>query len=519
MNNNPVKKVATRLMKLVIKHKHLVLLIIFYFVFRLINLTKLPIFNDEAIYLDWGWRETHRDGFLYYSLYDAKQPFLMWIFGIAESVISDSLFAGRLISVIFGFLTFVGIYKLAKFLFEEKIALISVFIYSIVPIFAFYDRQALMESSIATVGIWSCFFLVKYLKENSLKFSILAGIILGIGFFIKSSALVFILPYILLVLSYSIVYKRVKIINDLLLTAGVFLMSISLLLINPQFWSTFSSNSRYSLTIIELSSFPIGQWINSLFDNLQIAFFYVTPLLFLLSLIGAAFILIKKNVFKRLFLFFFVLSLLIATLLVRVPTERYLVSFLPFLVIPASYIIIYVLNKSKFLGVIFMIIIFIIPFSLTAVQVVNPAEYILLMGKVATFNDSNYLKGFTSGYAVDEVINYFQKLSEKQKIIITIGENTGNPESAVLVYFSKNSNVQVIYFDSRLFGPSISALDCFKSNIPLYFVSREEQLVGLDKFLEKIKTIKNPYGINTIGIYTLKKNCKGKTFNLQISPT
>ena len=65
----------SRLKKVIIKNKFLTLLTIFYFVFRLVNLTKLPIFNDEAIYLDWGWRETHRAGFLYYSLYDAKQPF------------------------------------------------------------------------------------------------------------------------------------------------------------------------------------------------------------------------------------------------------------------------------------------------------------------------------------------------------------------------------------------------------------------------------------------------------------
>src|ERR1035437_2049252 len=111
MNNNLVIRFFFKFKKSVIKNKYLTLLIIFYFVFRLINLTKLPIFNDEAIYLDWGWRETHRDGFLYYSLYDAKQPFLMWIFGIAESIISDPLFAGRLVSVVSGFLTLIGIYK------------------------------------------------------------------------------------------------------------------------------------------------------------------------------------------------------------------------------------------------------------------------------------------------------------------------------------------------------------------------------------------------------------------------
>jgi 4-amino-4-deoxy-L-arabinose transferase-like glycosyltransferase len=509
----------SKLKKAIIKNKFLTLLTIFYFVFRLVNLTKLPIFNDEAIYLDWGWRETHRAGFLYYSLYDAKQPFLMWIFGVAENLISDPLFAGRLVSVITGFLTFVGIYKLAKYLFEEKVALISIFLYSIIPIFAFYDRQALMESSIATVGIWSCLFLVKYLKETSLRYTIFAGITLGIGFFIKSSALVFVLSFVVLVLGYSVISKKVKIINDFLITAGFFLISISLLLINPQFWSSFASNSRYSLTLTELLSFPFRQWFSSLGANLQIAFFYITPLLFLISLTGIVLIFIKKGSFKRLFLVFFLLSFLIATLLVRVPTNRYLISFLPFLVIPASYLLVSFLHKHKFLGVTSMLIIFIIPLSLTLLQIISPVNYLLTMGKYTPFGDTNYLQGFTSGYGVDETINYFQTISKSNKIIITVGENSGNPESAMLIYFNKNANAQVVYFDSRLLGPSLLALDCFTSNIPLYFVARDEQLVGLDKYLQKIKTIKNPYGKNTIGIYELKKNCKGKTLKLQITAT
>jgi 4-amino-4-deoxy-L-arabinose transferase-like glycosyltransferase len=509
----------SRLKKVIIKNKFLTLLTIFYFVFRLVNLTKLPIFNDEAIYLDWGWRETHRAGFLYYSLYDAKQPFLMWIFGVAESLISDPLFAGRLVSVIIGFLTLVGIYKLAKYLFEEKIALFSILLYVIIPIFSFYDRQALMESSIATVGIWSCFFLVKYLKETSLRYTIFAGITLGIGFFIKSSALVFVLSYALLVLGYSAMFKKVKMINDFLIMAGFFLISISLLLINPQFWSTFASNSRYSLTLTELLSLPFGQWFSSLAANLQIAFFYITPLLFLISLAGIVLIFIKKGSFKRLFLAFFLLSFLIATLLVRVPTNRYLISFLPFLVIPASYLLVSFLHKHKFFGAASMLIIFIIPLSLTLLQIISPVNYLLTMGKYAPFGDTNYLQGFTSGYGVDETINYFQTISKSNKIIITVGENSGNPESAMLIYFNKNANVQVVYFDSRLFGPNLATLDCLSSDIPLYFVAREEQLVGLDKYLQKIKTIKNPYGKNTIGIYVLRKNCKGKTLKLQITAT
>jgi hypothetical protein len=52
-----------------------------------------------------------------------------------------------------------------------------------------------------------------------------------------------------------------------------------------------ASNSRYSLTVNELLNFPIGHWFNSLFVNIQIAFFHTTPLFFLIGLAGIVYIL------------------------------------------------------------------------------------------------------------------------------------------------------------------------------------------------------------------------------------
>jgi 4-amino-4-deoxy-L-arabinose transferase-like glycosyltransferase len=509
-----MKKLLNFLFVWIKTHKLLLSLIIFYFLLRLINLTKLPIFNDEAIYLDWGFRETHRSGNLYYSLYDAKQPFLMWIFGIMESIFSNPLFAGRLVSVITGFLTLIGIYKLTKNLFEEKVALISIFLYALIPIFSFYDRQALMESSIATVGIWSCFFILKSIKNKSLKYPVLVGFILGIGFFIKSSSLVFLVSYALLAVFYMLIFKRIKMISNFLISSVIFLATTSLLLINPQFWDTIGSNSRYALTISELLAFPIGKWLQSFLANMQIGFYGVTPLLFLISLIGILIIVVKKNSLKNIFLSFFVVAFLISTFLARVTTDRYLVSFLPFLVVPAAYLLFLVFVKNRIAGIAFALVVFILPLCLTVFQVAAPASYLLSMEKLTYFDNAAYLHGYTSGYGINDTVNYFKKLSKQNKIMITIAENTGNPESAMIVYFNKPSNAQVVYMDSNIFGPVLGSYDCLSSDIPLYFVARDEQLAGLNKYLQKVDTIKNPYGPNTIGIYTLKKNCKGKMLNL-----
>ena len=58
--------IQVKIKRFVLQNKWLQGLLGVYVLFRLSNLTLLPIFNDEAIYLDWGWRETHSAGNLYY---------------------------------------------------------------------------------------------------------------------------------------------------------------------------------------------------------------------------------------------------------------------------------------------------------------------------------------------------------------------------------------------------------------------------------------------------------------------
>jgi len=502
------------------KNRLILLLSLFYFIFRLINLTKLPIFNDEAIYLDWGWRETHRAGFLYYSLYDAKQPFLMWIFGLAESILSDPLFAGRLISVCAGFLTLLGIYKLSKDFFSKEIGFLAVFLYAITPLFSFYDRQALMESSIAAVGIWACYFMLKTLQNpSSKKLPILLGVVLGIGFFIKSSSLLFLVSAYFVSIGYAIFSKKVRLLNSLVIAILSFLVVIFFLLINPQFWQTLPSNARYSLTLGEMLALPLHTWFTNIVANTQISVVYLTPLLFLVSVLGIINIFWKRQKNQILFLSFFILALLGTTLLARIPSDRYLVSFLPFVVIPAAYLLLVCLKKQKILGVILSLTVFSIPFCLTLLQLINPPLYLLDTLPYAPSVNSTYLEGVTSGYGINETVDYFKNIAQNKTIIVGIAENTGNPESALITYFDQSTNVRVVYFAPEQFPMKISDYDCIGIDTPLYFVARDEQLPGIAKFMQKIKTVKNPYGKNTIGIYTLKKDCVGKTLILHINAT
>ena len=151
------------------------------------------------------------------------------------------------------------------------------------------------------------------------------------------------------------------------------------------------------------------------------------------------------------------------------------------------------------------------------VQIFSPTDYFLFADRYTLYSESQYLRGFTSGHGVLEAVSYLKNEAMAKKIIVGIAENSGNPESAINVYLNKHeSTMRVAYLDASR-NPEVNTYDCITTEFPTYFVSRDEQLAGLEKFFTKLKTIRNPYGTNRIGIYRLKSPCTGKTLTLQIA--
>ncbi len=502
----------------IVQHK-LLFLAFLYFSFRLPYLTLLPIFNDEAIYLDWGMREISVPGFLFYSLYDAKQPLLMWIFGICQKLFTDPLFAGRFVSVCSGFITMLGIYKVTKLAMDEKAGVVASILYICVPIFSFYDRQALMESSVAAVGVWTVYYLLQFIEKQIPKYAVMVGVILGIGFFIKSSVLVFLITTIIVLTLYAVREKQgKKVIKNGGIMLGSFIVVNSLLFIQPLFWKTLSSNTRYSLSLSEILHFPIEKWLYNFSSNLEIAVLFLSPLVFISAIFGVFLLLRQRKEQKLQFVLqFFTVSILLLLLTQRNPLQRYLVSFLPPFLIMASFCLIVLMNKYKrtFLSIGLVSVVVIQAAIITGVQIISPITYFTTLSRVTNFSDKEtYITGWTSGYAVMEAISFIRQQPSEAKKFVGFALNTGNPESALLVYFRKSNAIGAGYLDRKLFEQDLTAFDCIASSSQIYFVSREEQLAGLDSFLHKIKTIYNPHGDNTVGIYTLKPDCEGKTLTL-----
>lgn len=174
-----------------------------YFATRLINLTILPIFTDEAIYIRWSQIGTRDAAWRFISLVDGKQPMFTWIMMVVMRIVSDPLMAGRLVSVMAGAVSAIGLWLLGFELFKNrKTSFLTSFLYVIIPFTLMYDRLALYDSLVATFFIWNLYLGILLVRHLRLDIALILGLVLGAGMLNKSSGFLslYMLPATLLLL-------------------------------------------------------------------------------------------------------------------------------------------------------------------------------------------------------------------------------------------------------------------------------------------------------------------------------
>ena len=495
------------------KHPLLILIVIL-FISRIINLTLLPIFSDEANYLEWGWREIHDPGQAFLSLYDAKQPFLMWLFGIAQTISpGDPLWASRFISVLTGVLNLTGLYLIARKISSTSVAVITGVIYILCPFFVFFDRQALMESSLASVFIWSFYFFLRFIQKPKVLYPSIIGVIIGIGFLIKSTAVLFRITFLVSALYFAVKNRDrlYSLLSQILLGISSFLIVSLPLFFQSAFWTSFGTNDRYSMTFSQLTKFPLAVWGSNLLGNLEILFVNFTPLIFVAVVLGIYSCIKSRNSLYLYLLIWTAIPLLAYVFILRETSSlsfRYLAPLIPLLIIPTAEMF-----KSRKL----LLTLSLIP-ALAAylILVFSPAQYFFIKNRLTRFS---YLEGYItapgSGYQVNALRNYFESKAEKEDIYVGVEIAAFNPTAAIYVYYRKNPHIIPAALDTSLFPEDlVGESDCIATDRPLYFLSTDQQKPTLFKFLEYVDTVSNPYGSETNEIYTLKSGCSGKTFRI-----
>ena len=150
----------------------------------------LPVVGDESIYLRWA-EIVDNQGRWFVSLLDGKPPLTYWLYAATRRLFDDPLFGPRALSVLAGTLATGVIYGVTRRLGSAHAALAAAGLYAILPWAMLYDRLAYAEAWVNLAGAALVWASLRAFNREQARWAdaTLAGLVLGLGFFTKTTVL------------------------------------------------------------------------------------------------------------------------------------------------------------------------------------------------------------------------------------------------------------------------------------------------------------------------------------------
>lgn len=441
---------------------------ILYLFSRIYNILSLPIFTDEAIYTRWSQIAKQDPNWRFISLTDGKQPLFVWINMIFMKFIHDPLLSGRLVSVFAGGLSMIGIYFLAKELFNKRVGMIAVILYIVYPFSLVYDRMALYDSLVAAGAIWSLFFEVLLIKKRRLDVALILGMFLGASVLTKSSGFLFIymLPLSLLLFNYK--SKKSELYRWGILavvSAGFAYLYYSILRLSPFYHIIDDKNAIFVYPFKEWITHPLTYFVSNWSGMFNWLLTYMTfPVLLL---VVSSFVLNKKGLKEKLILFsWFFFPFLALALFGKTLYPRFILFMTMPLLVLASYSLVEIFKRLKMPYLKYAI------FILLTIIMLKSDFFILknfAKAPIAYSDLQQYILDWPAGVGVKEAVNFLNKESQKGKIYVGTEGTFGLMPYGLEIYLVKNPNIEIKGFWPVPDLPPKDALDALKT-MPVYFL-------------------------------------------------
>lgn len=446
-----------------------------YFLTRLIALTSLPVFADEAIYIRWAQLLNQDQAYLFFSINDGKPPLFIWLTALVLNFGTNPLWQARLVSVMIGWLQLIVSDRILKTLGGSEVArLIQAILIILLPFWFFHHRMALMDSLLVlglSLSFWGVVETDKWLAQQHfsslsdfkkhwwqiLTSVCLGGVGWGVALWTKTPALFFagVIFFWAIFGKFEWWSKNNKRNKSLLLARilsfgllGLIGLLIFLLLkVFPAFGSLFSRSSDFSFTFKEIVA---GQWVNSINNfgrMIKWLSTYLRPEVFSLPFIA----LVVSKKWKT------HLSLIISALILALPFvvlgrtihPRYYLPLAPFLTISAAFLITeanQLINQRQQIN---MRLVF---WLLVGSFLIGVWRFILLswitpdQTPFVLADRTQYLTEWSSGHGIaqtrDEMIK-FVRTNQTNLTVITEG-SFGTLPDGLLMYFDKLPEIQYL---------------------------------------------------------------------------
>lgn len=428
--------------------------LVLFFGLRFFDLTRIPVFVDEAIYIRWSQIMRNEPSLRFLPLSDGKQPLFMWATMPSLKTFTDPLVAGRMVSVFAGLLSLFGIAFLTLVLTKNLfLASLSSLVYAVLPFSVFFDRMALVDSFLSAFGTWSLGLGALLVKKARLDIALLLGFAIGLGLLTKSPAIFFYAwQPILFLFLFLFDFKAKDVKRRLLKLAGAWLVTLiisqaiyNILRLGPNFHLIGSRNQDYLFSFKEILTHPLNPLTGNLKTTVYWLWFLLTPPLFLVSFISF-FGKYRKLAFLALLLSF--LPLFAQGLIAKVYTSRYILFAATPLIFPITLGLYEVGRRLKKRWLVISIFL-LWPLILSVVLVTSPEKANLPFDM-----RSGYLEEWTAGWGQKEIAAYLiTKSAEGKKLVVGTDGYFGTLPDGLQIYTQGTKNITVIGG-----SPSISAI-------------------------------------------------------------
>src|SRR3989344_1420674 len=452
----------------------LVFILLLAFLIRLANLTILPVFADEAIYIRWSQIMHSEPTLRFLPLSDGKQPLFMWVLMVVISRFDDPLIAGRLVSVFAGLGTIIGVFSLSYLIFKSNLAaLVSSLIWAISPYAIFFDRMALVDSMLAMFGIWTVFFAIVTVRTLRLDFAMITGFLLGAAHLTKSPSIFFVmmLPVTWLFLKKFDKRHLVKLVGLSIVYYAISFIIYNILRLGPNFQLIASRNFDYVYPVTRL----FNNWRDPLISHLGMFWDWLVKLgpwpLVLLVITGVT-ISFKKYTKELLVIgLWFIVPVLIQAEYGKVFAARFVFFSIPFMVILAGAGFV----KRKSISVILLLVFVAASLGSNFHLLTKPAKAALPESE-----RNGYLEEWTSGIGIREVAEFIKLQNSKSpnlQIVVGTEGYFGTLPDGLQMYIEDLPNVNVIGVGVDLKEVPTSLVESKVSGNKTYLVINKSRLL------------------------------------------
>ncbi len=370
--------------------------------------------------------------------------------------IHDPLLAGRMVSILGGVGSVVGIWFVTYELFKNKwTAYISSLVYVCFPFAQVYNRMALYDSLSGAFTLWALYFAIVLVRRIKLDTAYTLGFAIGLGALNKSTNFfsMYLLPVTVLLFDFSKKGRTTRFLKWVALAGVAVIIAqgmYAILRLSPLFHMVTEKNALFIYPFSEWKNHPFDFFIGDLFGMTHWLWEYLKlPYIALIILAFRSKVFLKEKV---LLFLFFLLPFIALALFARILFPRFIffmtLSLLPLVAVGIvdgvmlSFKLLKKQHDNTILKTvqtaIILVVLLFYPLYVSYSFAIDPVN-----AAIANPDRAQYVNHWTAGWGVNESVAYLREEAANNKIYVGTEGTFGLLPFALEMYLVDNPNVTI----------------------------------------------------------------------------